>query len=94
MITVKEVKTKKDWKNFATFAVNLYKDNPHYVPAFVADDMDIANPKKNPGARNSIVKAFLAYKDGKVVGRIAGIILNASELWKIGNSFVLRDLTQ
>ena len=80
MITITEVKTKKDWKTFATFATNLYKGNPHYVPAFISDDRDMANPKKNPNAQNALVKAFLAHKDGKVVGRIAGIILQDSEL--------------
>lgn len=80
MIVIKEVKTRKDWKIFATFAIELYKDNPHYVPAFIGDDADMANPKKNPCAQNAVIKAFLAYKDEKVVGRIAGIILTDSEL--------------
>ncbi len=80
MIEVKQVTSKKDWKIFATFAINLYKDNPHYVPVFISDDKNIANPKKNPSAQNTIVKAFLAYKDGKVVGRIAGVILKDSPL--------------
>ncbi len=80
MIEIKQVKTKKDWKIFATFAIKLYKDNPHYIPAFIADEKNIANPKKNPSAQNAIVKAFLAFKDGKIAGRIAGIILKDSEL--------------
>ena len=80
MISLVEVKTRKQWLEFATFPTKLYKDNPHYVPAFVSDDADMANPKKNPNAKRSIVKAFLAYKDGEIAGRIAGIILLDSPL--------------
>ena len=73
MIEVIEVKTKKQWKDFATFPIKLYKDSKYYVPAFVTDDMYMANEKKNFSAKNCIVKAFLAYKDGILAGRIAGI---------------------
>ena len=78
MIEILEVKTKKQWKEFALFPINLYKDCPYYVPAFISDDASLANEKKNPPAINCIVKAFLAYKNGKIVGRIAGIIVNES----------------
>ena len=78
MIEVIEVKTKKQWKEFATFPIKLYKDSKYYVPAFVTDDMYMANEKKNFSAKNCIVKAFLAYKDGILAGRIAGIIVNES----------------
>ena len=78
MITVKEVLTKKEWKDFATFPVKLYKDNPYYVPSFIDDEMNITNLKKNPPAENCLVKAFLAYKDGILAGRIAGIVVTKS----------------
>lgn len=78
MITVKEVITKKDWKAFATFPIKLYKDNPYYVPSFIADEMTISDEKKNPPAKGCKVKAFLAYKGDRLVGRIAGIIVNES----------------
>lgn len=78
MVEVKEVTTRADWKRFAKFPVDLYKDVPQYVPVFLSDDVNMANPKKNFSAQNCDVKAFLAYKDGKLAGRIAGIIVRQS----------------
>ncbi|MBQ3221889.1 MAG: GNAT family N-acetyltransferase [Clostridia bacterium] len=78
MITVTEVRTKKQWKDFAVFPIRLYKDCPYYVPAFIADDKNISNPKKNPPAKNCDIKAFLAYKDGVLAGRIACIVAHES----------------
>lgn len=74
MIEIKEVKTKKDLKLFATYPIKLYKDCPYYVPSLLSDEMDTFNPKKNFNLKNNLAKGFLAYKDGVLVGRIAGLI--------------------
>ena len=74
MVTIKEVKTKKDIKTFVRFPHSLYKGNPYYVPPFEADEVNRFNPKKNESYEECEVKCFLAYKDEKVVGRIAAII--------------------
>ena len=74
MITIKEVKTKKDLKIFANLPLKLYKDCPYYVPNLIGDEMSILNPKQNFHLQHCSVKCFLAYKDGVAVGRIAGII--------------------
>jgi N-acetylglutamate synthase-like GNAT family acetyltransferase len=78
MVEIVEVKTKKQRKLFATFPVNLYKDSPCYVPSFVGDEMYLDDPKKNLSKGSSEFRAFLAYKDHKLVGRIAGIINHES----------------
>ena len=74
MIEIKEVITKKDLKIFAKYPTVLYKDCPYYVPSLRSDEMNTFNPKKNFSLENNECKAFLAYKDGKLVGRIAGLI--------------------
>lgn len=74
MIEVREVKTKKEFKKFVKFPTELYKDNKNYVPPFELDEFNLTNPKKNASFEDSEAIYFLAYKDGKVVGRIAGII--------------------
>ncbi len=76
MIEIKEVKSKKDMRVFAKYPVILYKDCPYYVPSLRKDEIETFNPKKNFNLENNECKAFLAYKDGKVVGRIAGLINN------------------
>ncbi len=74
MIEIKEVITKKDLKAFAAFPVKLYKDCPYYVPSLRSDEINTFNPKKNFSLGNNDIKGFLCYKDGELVGRIAGLI--------------------
>ena len=74
MIIVQEVKTKKGMRTFADYPFRLYKDNPCYVPSFRSDEEKIADPKKNPNLEDCEIRCFLAYKDGRLAGRIAGII--------------------
>ena len=74
MVIVQEVKSKRDLRKFARYPVQLYKNCPYYVPSFYADELKIMDPKKNFSLPHCEVKCFLAYQDGKVAGRIAGII--------------------
>ena len=74
MIEIKEVKNKKDLKKFAKYPVELYKDCPYYVPSLYGDELATFNPKKNFNLKGNECKGFLCYKDGKLVGRIAGLI--------------------
>lgn len=83
MIEIKEIKTKKDVRLFATYPLKLYKNCPYYVPSLRADEMNTFNPKKNHSLKHSITKGFLAYKDGELVGRIIGFIsLPSNEMRK------------
>ena len=74
MVEIKEVASKKDLKLFATYPLILYKDCPYYVPSLRMDEMNTFDPKKNFSLKECDAKGFLAYKDGELVGRIAGII--------------------
>ncbi|MBQ7579574.1 MAG: GNAT family N-acetyltransferase [Clostridia bacterium] len=77
MIEVKKVSSKKEMKKFVKFPTDLYKGNPYYVPPIELDEYNLTNPKKNASFSESEAEYFLAYKDGKVVGRVAGIISHA-----------------
>ena len=87
MLEIREVKTKKDIAIFAKYPVKLYKDCPYYVPSLRSDEVDTFNPKKNHSLNKNKLKAFLCYKDGKLVGRIAGLI-NTKENELSGKKFV------
>lgn len=79
MVKVVEAKTKRQMKMFAKFPVDvLYKNNPYYTPSFLSDDYTIIDPKKNLSLDRNEVKCFLAYKDNKIVGRVAAIVNNVS----------------
>lgn len=75
MITIKEISsTKEDLTTFVKFPLILYKDSPYYVPAIIKEEREVMDPNKNPVFKNAEAKYFLAYKNNKVVGRIAAII--------------------
>ena len=78
MVTVKEVKTKKELKKFVDFPNQLYKDNKNFVPAFYSDDVDDWDENKNPAFEYCEARCFLAYRDGKIVGRIGAILSHKS----------------
>ena len=69
--------TKKQLRNFTRFGIDLYEGNPYYVPALINDDVNTLSPKVNPAFDFCKAQCFMAYRDGKPVGRIAGIINNA-----------------
>lgn len=74
MIEIREAVSKKDVKEFVDFPQKLYKGNPYFVPYLRFDEMNILDPKKNPALCDCKVKAFLAYRDGELSGRVLGII--------------------
>lgn len=73
MITVKEISSKRDKKKFFKFVIDLYKDNPHACCNLYSDEFAEFDPKINDAFRFADCRMFLAYKDGKIAGRIAGI---------------------
>lgn len=87
MIEIKEVKNKRQMRAFAKFPTVLYKDCPLYVPSLRSEEYDTFNPKKNFNLKENLIKGFLCYKDGKLVGRIAGLInKKENEIW--GEEFI------
>lgn len=81
-IEIREVTSKRELKDFVKFNIELYKDNPYAVPELIADEMETLDKKKNPAFEVCDAVCYLAYKDGKIAGRIAGIINHPSnEVW-------------
>ena len=82
MVEIKEVKSARENRLFISFADKLYKRSPYYVPAFKSDEYADWSPRKNPAYAYSEVRRFLAYRDGKPVGRVAAILSRrANEKW-------------
>ena len=87
MVYIKEVHTPKDMKRFVRFGTNLYEGNPYFCPPLEFDELDTLNPKKNPAFDVCETVYYLAYKDSKIVGRIAGIINNeANKMWNVNKT--------
>jgi hypothetical protein len=73
MITVEKINSSKKIKEFIDFPHDLYKDDNNYVPELFVAQRDLLDPKKHPFFEHSKLDLFLAYKNNKVVGRIAAI---------------------
>ena len=73
MIEVKQISSKRDKKKFFKFYIDLYKNSPYAVPNLYADEIAEFDPETNDAFRFCDCKMFLAYKDGKIAGRIAGL---------------------
>lgn len=83
-VTVKAVSSRRELMTFVRFANKLYKGNKYYVPSMPLDDLNTFNKKKNGAFDFCEAELYLAYKDGKVVGRVAAIVnYKANEAWAV-----------
>lgn len=72
MVTVKEVKSAREIKEFIEFPLRLYKDCEHFVPPLYGEEKKLL---KSGGCSETAESIFyLATKNGRTVGRIQGII--------------------
>ncbi len=76
MVTIKTADTNREIAKFMKFPIKFYKDNPYYVPDILSDQIADMRRDKNPAFAYCDAKCFLAYRDGKIVGRIAAILNN------------------
>ena len=82
-VVIKKVSTKSDLKKFIRFNYEFYKDNPYSVPDLYSDMVDTLSRDKNAAFEFCEADYFLAYRDGKLVGRVAAIINHrANETWQ------------
>jgi len=71
MITIKQVRTRRDIKDFINFPLELYKNCEYFVPPLYSDEKKLLNNYVGSDKDDSVF--YLAEKDGKIVGRIQGI---------------------
>ncbi len=81
-IIIKRVSTKQELKKFIRLNYFLYKKSPYSVPDLYDDMLNTFNVKKNAAFEFCEAEYFLAYKEEKLVGRVAGIINHrANSTW-------------
>ena len=73
-VSIVEVKSAYDKKRFIEFPYELLSGNKYWVEPLRFDVKNNLDTKKNPFYKHSRLKLWLAISEGKVVGRIAGII--------------------
>lgn len=86
-VTVKRITDKAALRQFVKFNLKLYEGNPYHVPTLIDDELMTLDKDKNPAFDFCESAYFLAYKNGEIVGRIAGIINHkANEHWNEQNT--------
>ena len=75
-VEIREIQpTKRNLLKFVHFPIDtLYRDSEYFVPPLVTDEVNTLRPDKNPAFDFCEAVYYLAYRDNKIVGRIAGII--------------------
>ena len=74
MIIIKEAITKAEITEFVKFPFELYKNEPNWVPPLINDEVNSFDKNQNPLFENAVAHFYIAYRDNKIVGRIAAII--------------------
>ncbi len=69
-VIIEQVQNKRGLTDFVKFPFDLYRNDPNWVPPLIEERLDVFNPKKNPLFEHSRGQAFLARRDGKLVGTI------------------------
>lgn len=82
-IIIKSVASRRDLRHFIDFHYDLYKGNAYDAPTLFSDDWNTLSKDVNPAFEFCEAEYFLAYKDGRLVGRVAAIINHkANERWQ------------
>lgn len=74
MISITEAKSKKELTEYIKFSFKLYKDNPYWIPPLISDELNSFDRDINPIFQSAEAHFYLAWRDGKIVGKIAAII--------------------
>lgn len=82
-IIIKSVASRRDLRHFIDFHYDLYKGNAYDAPTLFSDDWNTLSKDVNPAFEFCEAEYFLAYKEGRLVGRVAAIINHkANERWQ------------
>ena len=74
-IIIKKVKTTEEMDNFIQFPKLLYADSPYFIPNLNMEEEIFFKTQESNGLEFLDTQAFIAfYQEGKILGRIAGII--------------------
>lgn len=83
-VEIKQITTRSELKKFVCFGNDLYIENENFCPQLIADEMNIFDAKVNPAHEVCEHVLFMAYRDKRPVGRIAGIINHAANAkWNV-----------
>ena len=81
-VNIVRVTDRKGLDDFIQFHYDLYRGNPYDVPNLRSDEVNTLGKERNAAFDFCEADYFLAYKDGRLCGRVAAIInRRANERW-------------
>lgn len=86
-VTLKEVSSLSELRAFIRFPSALYRGNPYWVPALFPDEYNTLRRDRNPAFEHCQARYWLAYREGRIVGRVAAI-LNRKHIEKWGQPYL------
>jgi GNAT superfamily N-acetyltransferase len=66
-----ELGNRRQLKTFIKFPWRIYRDDPHWVPPLILDQLQDFTPEKNPYFSHSTAQLFMAFRGDEPVGRIS-----------------------
>ena len=81
-IEIRTVTNNRELKQFIRFYYDLYRGSKYAVPFLFFDEWNTLSRDKNPSFECCDTEYFMAFREGKMVGRVAAIInKHANERW-------------
>ncbi|MBR5854158.1 MAG: N-acetyltransferase [Paludibacteraceae bacterium] len=77
-VEIKQITTRRELKEFVRFGNDFYKDCEYFCPQLISDELNVFDAKVNPAHDVCEHILFMAYRDNRPIGRIAGIINHAA----------------
>lgn len=69
-VSVVEVRTRRERKQFVDFPEEIYRDDPYWCAPLKMEEHSALDPRRNPFFEHGAATQFLAYRAGRTVGRI------------------------
>ena len=81
-VEIRKVESRADLSTFIDFHYDLYKDSPYDAPNLYTDEVNTLRKDRNAAFDFCEAEYYMAFRDGKMVGRVAAIINHhANEKW-------------
>ncbi len=81
-VKITKVASKKDLTTFIDFHYDLYKGNAYDAPTLFSDELTTLSKERNAAFEFCEAEYYMAWRDGRLVGRVAAIInYKANERW-------------
>jgi len=91
-IRVRKISSPKDLRKFVLFPYTLYSNSKEWVPGKIKDELNLISSNQNPSLDKIQIQFWLAFKDKKIVGRIASFLRGADYRVNFGFFDVINDI--